>query len=242
MRGQRLPTVSVRKDWVTGLTFYQDPHGMTPPGWLQFDDPQSRISFIGGCLNIYSSQSISDSSALFCLPTVLWLLRPIGGCLLLQPKLPHRSLASHSWTCHKWHSFLAWNLAWTLSLGMLAGLHLGSSPSSAESCLCWRHSWRISWWMHASISSLQSIFPNNLGSWYTLWYRSTMSSQEESGLASSIMVYSPSIPCSTKGSHLLQQITWLYSCLLVATAWWDIIWHKYSWWSLLDDHCLCSLR
>ena len=58
------------------------------------------------------------------------------------------------------------------SLGMLAGLHLCSSPGSGESCLHWRHSLtesRISWQICASISLSQSIFSGNLHSWYTSW-------------------------------------------------------------------------
>ena len=57
---------------------------------------------------------------------------------------------------------------WGLSLGMPVGLHLSSSPSNVESHLHQRHSlteWRISWQIHASVSSSQSIFPGNFHSW-----------------------------------------------------------------------------
>ena len=55
----RLPTILIEKDWVTGVTFEQGPHGATSPGGLWFDDLESGI-FAGSCLSTCGFWSSSD--------------------------------------------------------------------------------------------------------------------------------------------------------------------------------------
>ena len=111
------------------------PSSGVPMSWhclgdFWFNDPQSGISFIGGCPSVCIFWSVSNcgwgngSSSLFYLPTVLQPPRPISGCFLLQPKLPHRSLTPHPWTCHKWHS------SW-------CGIWLGADSRDAGWALSW---------------------------------------------------------------------------------------------------------
>ena len=61
MTESRLPTIMIKKGWVTELTFLLTPLGVTPPGEFWLNDLQSRI-FSNGCPSACSFLSIGNHS------------------------------------------------------------------------------------------------------------------------------------------------------------------------------------
>ena len=131
----------------TGLSSWYVPHDMKTPGVPHFTYLQPWTFSVSGS-PITNGSPIADNHCWWNDSTFQshpqgepWLLMPVCGCLALLPGPLHTTPPLDSWSGHRWHGTLCWNLDWGVQPGSASGssswllLWLGVFPTMPEALL-----------------------------------------------------------------------------------------------------------